>query len=140
MGSFHSVPFHRPYALHHQLISLLPQRVLKLLEFIGFRGSRVSAIVWLMPFALYFWPSIVPLLMSPSISSSQAIGLRELERGYQLEGSIRRILCAISLLGYHLIIVYALGNGEGNLAQANAILEEQLKVRGSQSPLYISPN
>lgn len=58
----------------------------------------------------------------------QNVGLRELEKGYELERSIRRILCAIVLLGYHLIIVYVLSNNEGNLVQASAILEEQLKV------------
>lgn len=61
--------------------------------------------------------------------SSQSVGLSELEKGYELETSIRRVLCAIVLLGYHLIIVYVLSNGEGNLVQANAILEEQLKVK-----------
>lgn len=80
------------------MISLLPQRVLKLLEFIGFSGSR-------------------------------SVGLSELEKGYELETSIRRVLCAIVLLGYHLIVVYVLSNGEGNLVQANAILEEQLKLK-----------
>lgn len=63
--------------------------------------------------------------------SSQSVGLSELEKGYELETSIRRVLCAIVLLGYHLIVVYVLSNGEGNLVQANAILEEQLKVRSS---------
>ncbi len=58
----------------------------------------------------------------------QTVGLSELEKGYESEESIRRVLCAIVLLGYHLIIVYVLSNGEGNLVQANAILEEQLKV------------
>ncbi|XP_046440648.1 tetratricopeptide repeat protein 39B-like [Daphnia pulex] len=80
------------------MISLLPQRVLKLLEFIGFSGSR-------------------------------SVGLSELEKGYELQTSIRRVLCAIVLLGYHLIVVYVLSNGEGNLVQANAILEEQLKLK-----------
>ncbi|XP_046644952.1 tetratricopeptide repeat protein 39B-like isoform X2 [Daphnia pulicaria] len=80
------------------MISLLPQRVLKLLEFIGFSGSR-------------------------------SVGLSELEKGYELQTSIRRVLCAIVLLGYHLIVVYVLSNGEGNLVQANAILEEQLRLK-----------
>lgn len=79
------------------LISLLPQRILKLLEFIGFSGSR-------------------------------AVGLRELEKGYQLENSVRRVLCALVLLAYNLIVVYVFSNGEGNLTQASAILDEQLKV------------
>lgn len=66
-----------------------------------------------------------------SLSVVQSVGLRELEKGYELERSIRRILCAIVLLGYHLIIVYVLSNDEGNLVQASAILEEQLKVISS---------
>lgn len=70
----------------------------------------------------------------------QATGLKELEKGYQLEGSIRRVLCALVLLGYHLVIVYALGNSEGNLIQARAILDEQLKVLYFQlrCPLQLS--
>lgn len=56
------------------------------------------------------------------------MGLSELEKGYELQKSIRRVLFALVLLGYHLIIVYALSNGEGNLVKASAILEEQLKV------------
>jgi len=79
------------------LISLLPQRILKLLEFIGFTGTR-------------------------------EIGLNELLKGYQLEDSVRRVLCAMVLLGYHLMIVYVLGNTEGDLVQAAAILDDQLKA------------
>jgi len=79
------------------LISLLPQRILKLLEFIGFTGTR-------------------------------EIGLKELAKGYQFETSVRRSLCAMVLLGYHLLVVYVLGNADGDLVQASAILDDQLKI------------
>ena len=61
-------------------------------------------------------------------SLKQEIGLNELLKGYQLEDSVRRVLCAMVLLGYHLMIVYVLGNTEGDLVQAAAILDDQLKV------------
>ena len=37
-------------------------------------------------------------------------------------------MCALVLLNYHLVVLYVLGTSEGNLVQASAILEEQLKV------------
>ena len=57
------------------------------------------------------------------------MGLRELEKGYQQEDSIRRVMCAMIILGYHLLVLYVLGTGEGNLVQARSILDEQLKAR-----------
>ncbi|XP_065556695.1 tetratricopeptide repeat protein 39B-like isoform X2 [Artemia franciscana] len=79
------------------MISMLPAKVLKLLEFIGF-------------------------------SSSRSYGLEELERGYNLENSMRRILCAMVLLGNHLIMAYVLGTGEGDLKLADRIVTEQLQL------------
>ncbi|XP_034490295.1 tetratricopeptide repeat protein 39B-like isoform X2 [Drosophila innubila] len=55
------------------MISLLPGRLIKLLQFIGF-------------------------------SSNRSDGLRDLQRGYQ-ENGLRQILCKLSLLGYHLMVV-----------------------------------
>ena len=55
--------------------------------------------------------------------------MKELARGYQLENTLRRSLCAMVLLGYHLLVVYVLGNTDGDLVQASAILDDQLKVR-----------
>ena len=57
------------------------------------------------------------------------MGLRELEKGYQQQDSIRRVMCAMIILGYHLLVLYVLGTGEGNLVQARSILDEQLKAR-----------
>ena len=61
----------------------------------------------------------------------QSYGLEELERGYNLENSMRRILCAMVLLGNHLIMAYVLGTGEGDLKLADRIVTEQLQVFGS---------
>ncbi|KAK8751417.1 hypothetical protein OTU49_017502 [Cherax quadricarinatus] len=79
------------------MISQLPQKILKLLEFVGFSGNRL-------------------------------LGLTELERGFYLEGSLRRVLCALILLGYHLIATYVLGTSEGDLEMAQVILDDHLKL------------
>lgn len=79
------------------MISQLPQKILKLLEFVGFSGNK-------------------------------HLGLKELERGFFLEGSLRRVLCALVLLGYHLIATYVLGTAEGDLEMAQVILDDQLKL------------
>nr|XP_045606652.1 tetratricopeptide repeat protein 39B-like isoform X2 [Procambarus clarkii] len=79
------------------MISQLPQKILKLLEFVGFSGNKL-------------------------------LGLTELERGFYLEGSLRRVLCALILLGYHLIATYVLGTAEGDLEMAQVILDDHLKL------------
>ncbi|XP_059491275.1 tetratricopeptide repeat protein 39B-like isoform X2 [Neocloeon triangulifer] len=78
------------------MISLLPARVIKLLEFIGFTGSK-------------------------------QIGLRELETGYKLDKSLRQVLCTMTLLGYHLIIVFTLNHVEGDTKLCETILQKELK-------------
>lgn len=82
------------------MISQLPQKILKLLEFVGFSGNK----------------------------SCQHLGLAELEKGFYLEGSLRRVLCALVLLGYHLIATYVLGTSEGDLEMAQIILDDHLKL------------
>ncbi|XP_069693865.1 tetratricopeptide repeat protein 39B-like [Periplaneta americana] len=79
------------------MISLLPARVIKLLEFIGFSGSK-------------------------------EVGLQELEIGYRLHHSIRQVLCVMTLLGYHLIVVYVLSHTDGDLVFCDEILKNQLQL------------
>lgn len=79
------------------MISLLPARVIRLLEFIGFSGSK-------------------------------EVGLQELETGYRLYHSIRQVLCVMTLLGYHLIVVYVLSHAEGDLQFCEEILRSQLQL------------
>ncbi|XP_053715330.1 tetratricopeptide repeat protein 39B [Synchiropus splendidus] len=73
------------------MLSLLPQRILRLLEFIGFSGNR-------------------------------AFGLSQLREGAASQ-SLRSILSALTLLFYHTYVSLILGTGEGNLAEAEALLE-----------------
>lgn len=73
------------------MLSLLPQRILRLLEFIGFSGNR-------------------------------NFGLAQLREG-AYDHSIRSILCALTLLFYHTYVSLILGTGEGNLVEAEALLE-----------------
>ncbi|XP_068206008.1 tetratricopeptide repeat protein 39B-like isoform X5 [Palaemon carinicauda] len=87
------------------MISQLPQKILKLLEFVGFSGNK-----------------------SCQVREQKHLGLAELERGFFLEGSLRRVLCALVLLGYHLIATYVLGTAEGDLEMAQVILDDHLKL------------
>uniref|UniRef100_A0A8C7WRR4 Tetratricopeptide repeat domain 39B n=1 Tax=Oryzias sinensis TaxID=183150 RepID=A0A8C7WRR4_9TELE len=75
----------------HWMLSLLPQRVLRLLEFIGFSGNR-------------------------------RFGLSQLREGAS-NHSLRSILCAFTLLFYNTYVSLILGTGEGDLAEAEALLE-----------------
>lgn len=79
------------------MISFLPPRVIKLLEFIGFSGSR-------------------------------EVGLQELETGYRLHHSVRQILCVMTLLGYHLMVMYVLSHTDGDLQTCDEILRNQLQL------------
>ncbi|KAF2357106.1 Outer membrane protein Iml2/Tetratricopeptide repeat protein 39 [Trinorchestia longiramus] len=79
------------------LISQLPARVLKLLEFVGFSGNKY-------------------------------LGLSELQKGFELRGSLRRVLCALILLGSHLLFAYVLGTADGDIQLAQSILDDQLEL------------
>lgn len=73
------------------MLSLLPQRILRLLEFIGFSGNR-------------------------------SFGLSQLREGASSQ-SLRSILSALTLLFYNTYVSLILGTGEGNLEEAEALLE-----------------
>uniref|UniRef100_A0AAY5EIF4 Tetratricopeptide repeat protein 39B n=1 Tax=Electrophorus electricus TaxID=8005 RepID=A0AAY5EIF4_ELEEL len=76
------------------MLSLLPARILRLLEFIGFSGNR-------------------------------EFGLAQLRDG-AVGHSLRAILCVLTLLLYHTYVCLILGTGEGNLVEAEALLEPYL--------------
>ncbi|XP_066576792.1 tetratricopeptide repeat protein 39B isoform X2 [Amia ocellicauda] len=76
------------------MLSLLPGRVLRLLEFIGFSGNR-------------------------------EFGLSQLREG-AASHSLRAILSVLTLLMYHTYVSLILGTGEGNLVEAEALLEPYL--------------
>ncbi|XP_048826477.1 LOW QUALITY PROTEIN: tetratricopeptide repeat protein 39B [Brienomyrus brachyistius] len=73
------------------MLSLLPARILRLLEFIGFSGNR-------------------------------DFGLSQLREG-AASHSLRSILCVLTLLLYHTYVTLILGAGEGDLVEAEALLE-----------------
>ncbi|XP_040214457.1 tetratricopeptide repeat protein 39B [Rana temporaria] len=77
------------------MLSLLPSRILRLLEFIGFSGNR-------------------------------ELGLQQLREG-AFGTSLRAILCVLTLLFYHTYISLILGTGEGNLEEAEALIEPYLE-------------
>lgn len=53
--------------------------------------------------------------------------MEDLHTGYQLSG-LRQVLCAMTLLGYHLIVCYVLSHQEGDLDFADEILNTQLQL------------
>lgn len=73
------------------MLSLLPQRILRLLEFIGFSGNRT-------------------------------VGLSQLSEGSSIP-SLRSVLCVLTLLFYHTYVSLILGSGDGDLEEAEALLE-----------------
>uniref|UniRef100_H3AL96 Tetratricopeptide repeat protein 39B n=1 Tax=Latimeria chalumnae TaxID=7897 RepID=H3AL96_LATCH len=77
------------------MLSLLPSRVLRLLEFIGFSGNR-------------------------------EFGLAQLREG-AAGTSLRAVLCALTLLLYHTYVCLILGTGEGNMQEADSLIEPYLK-------------
>ncbi|XP_044046902.1 tetratricopeptide repeat protein 39B-like isoform X1 [Siniperca chuatsi] len=77
------------------MLSLLPSRVLRLMEFLGFSGDR-------------------------------EMGLSELREG-AASNSLRSILSTLTLLMFHLYITVILGTGEGNLTEAEALLEPYIE-------------
>uniref|UniRef100_A0A8D0CK19 Tetratricopeptide repeat protein 39B n=1 Tax=Scleropages formosus TaxID=113540 RepID=A0A8D0CK19_SCLFO len=77
------------------MLSLLPSRVLRLLEFIGFSGNR-------------------------------EVGLSQLRQGATNQ-SLRSILSALTLLMYNTYVTVILGTGEGNLVEAEALLQPYLE-------------
>uniref|UniRef100_A0A9J8AGE0 Tetratricopeptide repeat protein 39B n=1 Tax=Cyprinus carpio carpio TaxID=630221 RepID=A0A9J8AGE0_CYPCA len=83
------------------MLSLLPARILRLLEFIGFSGNR-------------------------------EFGLSQLQEGAGSH-SLRSILCVLTLLFYHTYICLILGTGDGNLLEAEALLQPYIErfPRGS---------
>uniref|UniRef100_A0A672KNZ4 Tetratricopeptide repeat protein 39B n=1 Tax=Sinocyclocheilus grahami TaxID=75366 RepID=A0A672KNZ4_SINGR len=83
------------------MLSLLPARILRLLEFIGFSGNR-------------------------------DFGLSQLREGAGSH-SLRSVLCVLTLLFYHTYVSLILGTGEGNLVEAEALLEPYIErfPRGS---------
>ncbi|KAG5260636.1 hypothetical protein AALO_G00294740 [Alosa alosa] len=73
------------------MLSLLPAKILRLLEVIGFSGNR-------------------------------EFGLSQLKEGAGSNG-LRSILSVLTLLFYHTYVCLILGTGEGNLVEAEALLE-----------------
>uniref|UniRef100_A0A4W3JUK4 Tetratricopeptide repeat protein 39B n=1 Tax=Callorhinchus milii TaxID=7868 RepID=A0A4W3JUK4_CALMI len=77
------------------MLSLLPSRILRLLEFIGFSGNR-------------------------------EMGLSMLREGASVH-SLRAVLCVLTLLMYQTYITVVLGSGEGNLVEAEALIEPYIE-------------
>uniref|UniRef100_A0A8D3C1B0 Tetratricopeptide repeat domain 39A n=1 Tax=Scophthalmus maximus TaxID=52904 RepID=A0A8D3C1B0_SCOMX len=77
------------------MISMLPTRTLKLLEFVGFSGNK-------------------------------EFGLQQLLEG-SAESTFRSFLCNMLLLCYHTFMSFILGTGEGDVEDAEKLLQPYLK-------------
>lgn len=65
------------------------------------------------------------------------MGLQELGMGYHLQHSIRQVLCVLTLLAYHLMVVYTLSDNDGDLVFCEEILKGQLQVTLSKGGIHI---
>ncbi|XP_062306162.1 tetratricopeptide repeat protein 39A isoform X1 [Osmerus eperlanus] len=77
------------------MISMLPTRTLRLLEFVGFSGNK-------------------------------EFGLQQLQEGLT-EHTFRSFLCNMLLLCYHTFMSFILGTGEGDVGDAEKLLQPYLK-------------
>ncbi|CAL9696231.1 unnamed protein product [Knipowitschia caucasica] len=77
------------------MISMLPTRTLKLLEFVGFSGNK-------------------------------DFGLQQLQEGSS-ESTLRSFLCNMLLLCYHTFLSFILGTGEGDVEDAEKLLQPYLE-------------
>ncbi|KAG5275535.1 hypothetical protein AALO_G00121420 [Alosa alosa] len=77
------------------MLSLLPTRTLRLLEFVGFSGNK-------------------------------EFGLHQLQEG-AVEHTFRSFLCNMLLLCYHTFMSFILGTGEGDVEDAEKLLQPYLK-------------
>lgn len=88
-----------------QMLSLLPQRILRLLEFIGFSGNRVSSALIIYIFII----KLISLLEQDfRLAFLQEFGLSQLREGASSQ-SLRSILSALTLLFYHTYVSLILG-------------------------------
>lgn len=131
------------------MVSLLPARVIRLLEFIGFSGNKVSDdqlyqfcsinciacdIGW--SILLWIWScekcnarcDEILKIWCILLFSPQQMGLQDLKLGYEMDG-IRQVLCVMTLLAYNLIVCYVLSHQEGDIEFCDQVLNKQLKVR-----------
>lgn len=84
------------------MLSLLPSRVLRLMEFLGFSGDRVSVELDNLPLPFKMVMFLTMLLIL------QELGLSELRQGAASD-SLRSILSTLTLLMFHLYITVILG-------------------------------
>lgn len=68
---------------------------------------------------------VIKVLEFIGFSGNKKSGIDDLITGYHLPG-LRQVLCAMTLLGYHLIVCYVLSHQEGDLEFCDEILNTQL--------------
>lgn len=111
--------------LCHQMLSLLPSRVLRLMEFLGFSGDRVSG-NHAVHVSLERWCCLLSTLVI-----FQELGLSELRQG-AASNSLRSILSTLTLLMFHLYITVILG-------EAPAVKSIQISSRTKLRSMCLIP-
>ncbi|CAD5111808.1 DgyrCDS1080 [Dimorphilus gyrociliatus] len=130
--------------LFNLMISLMPAKILKLLEFVGFSGDKPKVVMELWSVFNVFGKHtknkddlktlsvrILPRGVSVSeftYDSRYAIylqnkGLTELQSGVSLDKALRSPLCALALLAYHTVICFFIGSEDGDLHLAQRIIK-----------------
>ncbi|KAH0618627.1 hypothetical protein JD844_018008 [Phrynosoma platyrhinos] len=84
-------------------LSMLPIRIVRLLEFVGFSGNKASILIYL----------------------CNEHGLQQIEEGASM-CSFRSVLCTMLLLCYHTFLTFVLGIGKGNVEEAEKLLKPYL--------------
>ena len=96
------------------MISNLPQKIIKYLEYAGFSGDRVGSI-------------LIFLIIERLRLSLQDYGLRELEKSAFSNG-LNAPFSAMFLLSYHAFVIELFGNSDGDLELCHRLVEHYLHL------------
>ncbi|XP_072560242.1 tetratricopeptide repeat protein 39A-like isoform X2 [Paramormyrops kingsleyae] len=107
------------------MLSLLPSRILRLLEFVGFSGNKVGASQSHPLQRILGYTGSPARLDCMGLVLLQELGLQQLEEGASTD-TFPAFLCNMLLLCYHTFMSFILGTGEGDMDDAERLLQHYL--------------